>query len=194
MPSRFEICKDELDLDYAEGLDLEDEYTRERLDKMYEDVKCWAKHVDFDIIELEEGLEVKLSNGGILHVDPLRVYVIGCSENKRDCSKGILVYSVDDTDETYTRIESSPLRRAIITLDEDFGSVQIGRHWLNDYVNITVYPEEVETFAGNWGEMTPQKRKELMDDIPESHHKEMLLNQLDAAGIFIPGWISRSTE
>lgn len=178
--------------DYEDKLDLENEFVREQLEWLYKQVELWAEHLGLEIVDLDEGIEVKLPDGGIFHVDPFEVYVIGSYErNRLEGNDEMIVKQVKYNDENEYRgnIMSKPLREATITLDKKYGTIRAGRKAIGgpmDYVRLSVFKEDIGGITENWKEMTKEKRYKVFKELPASHHKEILREQLQAAGIDVP--------
>lgn len=79
---------------------------------------------------------------------------------------------------------------AMLTLDDRVGSIEIKespRPYYQDTdmlkIGVSVQDDSESIVSISWSELSPEERGEVLDDLPDSHHKQILKRELKASGL-----------
>lgn len=166
----------------------------ERILKYREEVETYCTHIGGKFISRDSSLECHLPNSlGVIHISPEEAYIHGLQSNIESSGEyevrtnGVKNGSPDREIQSLT----SP-KRIITTLDDTFGTIEIHDCWdamskNGDMFRVEMHFDSDAVLAQNWGDMIPQKRGDKLSSLPDSHHKEIIIREIRAAGFDIAG-------
>lgn len=166
-----------------------------RIFQFEDEFESWTNHIGGRFIKRPDSFECILPNdAGVVHIDSDKAYIHGLSGTATQAGEyAIQTNGVRDgtPDETIQHIDDP--KKLITTLDGNFGTIEIFNSWrpLNsdrDMFRVEVhFDEEINVVEDNWGEMTPEERGQRLNALPESHHKQIIIQELKSSGLEIIG-------
>lgn len=166
-----------------------------RIFQFEDEFQSWAEHIGGRFIKRPDSFECILPNdAGVVHIDSDTAYIHGVTgTNAQAGNYAIQTNGVKNgaPDETIQQIDDP--KKLITTLDGEFGTIELFNTWSpfdsdRDMVRIEVhFDKELDVAKDNWGQMTPKERGERLNALPESHHKQIIIQELKNSGLEIHG-------
>lgn len=161
-----------------------------------EKLKVWVSHIGGSFKEVSDTItefyipETNL----VVHVDQDKneLYVHGFngrSQVETDTFR-IRTSGLDEGDPVDDKRTISNPNFAMVTLDDIVGSIEIQESPKPYYQNkdmlkigISIINNSESMVSYSWSDMTPEERGEQLKNIPDTHHKEILIEELESSGL-----------